>query len=228
MASYIIDLAALAVIVLLTVLKAKKGFVKSIVMAVGVVVAILLSVTLSGKAAPFVYDQLVEERVGTALEETLQSETVSGREAADRLCRNKLVCAGLSAAGMTQTDLEKKIDSALNDSSGAVAQTVSRRVVRPIVVRLLESLLLILLMIILLIAVRIISTAVNKLISVTPAGGANTFFGGVLGLLEGFVFALALFALLLLVLDLRPGFLGLTRSVAQHTLFYRYCYTLIL
>lgn len=226
--AYVIDLVMLAVIVLLVILKAKKGFVKSVVVAVGIVAAVLLSVTLSGRAAPFVYDHLVAERVDEAMEDTLKADSVSGKDAAQRLCRNQLVRAGLSAAGMTQEDLEQRITDTLENSSQTVVQTVSHKVVRPIVVRLLESLLLVLLLVILIIAVRIVATAVNKLISVTPAGGANTFFGGVLGLLEGFIFALALFALLLLVLDLHPGLFGLERSLAEKTLFYHYCYQQIL
>ena len=72
----VLDLIVIAIILIFCLISAKKGFVKTIVEAVGVVAAIILAFTFSSPLAATTYDKIIEPPILNAV----SSETTESSE----------------------------------------------------------------------------------------------------------------------------------------------------
>lgn len=220
----VIDAVALLIVFLFVYRKARQGFVKTAVATAGMIVAAVAAVLLSQQLAPFVYDHLVSPQIQRQVSEFVAGNC-SAEELTQGLFENRLLSAGFSSAGWTQETLTQKLNETILSSVESPAQTLIRQIVRPIAVELLQTVVFVLSLALLIFAVRFSVRAINKLISFTPVSGINTFFGGVLGALEGIVIVAAVFSVLVLLQTLYPGFLGLDQQILEQTVIYRIVYS---
>lgn len=222
--TYVIDTVALLIVFLFVYRKARQGFVKTVVATVGMIVAAVAAVLLSQYLAPFVYDRLISPHIQQQISEFVMGNC-SAEQLAQGLFKNRLFSAGFSTAGWTQETLTQKLNETVLSSVESSAQTLIPQILRPVAVELLQTVVFVFSLAFLIFALRFAARAINKLISITPASRLNTFFGGVLGALEGVVIVAALFSVLVLLQNLYPGFLGLDQQNLKQTFIYRIIYS---
>ncbi len=176
--NYIIDAVLLVIIVLCIIRSAKKGFVRSLVEAVGIVAALLLAVSCGNYAAQTIYENTVRPAVCSAIEESF---TDAGNNALEKI-------PSFIKQGLENT----QISTSLNETTSEAANRITDTVVRPIAYNLINSIATIIVFIILLIIVRFISSFINARFKGLIFGTANKLLGGCVGAVKGIALAIVL------------------------------------
>lgn len=214
--SWIIDIIALAIIVLCIIVSAKKGFVKTIVEFVGFIAAIIVAFTVSTPLAGTFYDKMIEPPLIDAVCEQAEDKSV---EAVDSTWGElpDFLTESTEKFGLSTELLSDSINENLSEGLASAVETTSENLIRPIFVKLAGLVIGIVLFLVLLIIVKILSTVINKLFSFSIVGKLNRSLGGVIGVLKGLVYALIFCAVISLIVSFSEnGFLIFnTESVAQ-------------
>lgn len=226
----ILDLAILGIIVLFGILAAKKGFAKTLIDFVGLILAIVLSVTLSSAAANVVYDKFIEPPITKQIAETIEETAHTGTadivssiwDKLPNVVRNLTENQGLGKAELEDTVNESMISS----TEGAIekiSQTATQKIVKPIVKPIISFVIGIILFIALTIAIKFLSTIVNKIFSIRLLGTLNKSLGFVIGLLKGAVIAVIVVIILSSSVYLSNGpILGISTETIDSTIIFKY------
>lgn len=207
----ILDLLVIAVIIIVAVIAAKKGFVRTLIEVVGFIAACVIVFTVSTPVAEFTYDKLIEPPMLSAVE-----------KAAEEQAENAVGTVVLAIPGIFSKGAEKlgltaeKLSVDASNGAVAAAQNVSQNVARPALTKIISVLLSVILMIILLFVVHFLARVLNKLFSFSVVGKLNRTLGGVIGAVKGVIIAFVICAVISTVmLFTTNGFLIFTPEAVE-------------
>lgn len=176
--NYLIDAVLLVIIVLCIIRSAKKGFVRSLVEAVGLVIALLLAVSCGNYAAQTIYDSSVRPAISSTIEKSFTDAT---NNALDQL-------PSFFKQGLDAADISIALDETASDAALRVTDTV----VKPIAYNLINSVATVIVFIVLAIVVRFIASFINTRFRGVIFGTANKLLGGCVGAVKGVAIAIVL------------------------------------
>lgn len=209
--TFILDLVVLAIIVLFIIISVKKGFVKTLVEFVGLLLAVYFSITLSGPLANFVYEKAVEPSVSAAITTAIENAEASAESTVKESVYNSL-----------PSFVSNKID--LSDFEigvgDAAANEICANVVKPLAISFFKAIFTLLLFIILNIAVKFLAKIINKIFSFKLLGTLNRVLGGVLGLVKGIIFAVIFVIVTEIIISLTGGFFIFTQAAVDSSVIF--------
>lgn len=219
--SMILDIAVAAIVLIFIFTSAKKGFVKTVVEAVGLVAAIILAFTLSTPIAEFTYDKMI----GPAIVNVLEKNTADTAEATSEQIIGILpeaIRESASGFGISLEEIAGNITSEVGNNTEAIIERVSEDAVKPIAVKIIGMALTVILFFLLSIVVNFLARVLNGLFSFSIVGKLNRTLGGVIGLVKGIVIA-AVFCTMItfIVTVLGNGFWIFTLENIQKTYIFK-------
>ena len=155
--SLIWDLALIAVILFVMIRSVGRGFVSSFIHLLGLAAACIVAALLSGKAAAWLYDGYLAERLQTAVSDTLRQKLQTFAELLDRI------------------DPTDTITGAAGDA------------LRTVMVALLTMVAFLVTFLVAMVIVRALAKLTRNVNRVPVVGGVNRVLGGVLGAAEAFL-----------------------------------------
>ena len=199
--SIFIDLILIAIILLVVLISAKQGFVRTVVGAVGFVAAVVIAFTVSKPLAQVTYDKFIEPPIVNSITETA-SGTVT--DTVDGLWDNlpSLITDNSESLGFSKDSIKGSLSESTGDNIKDTISNVSQTAIKPIFSELCSTIYAVILIIALLIIVRLLAKLLNKAFSFSVVGKLNTTLGGVLGLAKGLVIALIICEVIVLVISL--------------------------
>ena len=151
------DLALIAVILFVMIRSVGRGFVSSFIHLLGLAAACIVAALLSGKAAAWLYDGYLAERLQTAVSDTLRQKLQTFAELLDRI------------------DPTDTITGAAGDA------------LRTVMVALLTMVAFLVIFLVAMVIVRALAKLTRNVNRVPVVGGVNRVLGGVLGAAEAFL-----------------------------------------
>lgn len=191
----VLDLIMLAFFVLMVVSGYKKGFLKGIVQAVGMIASLIAAIWLSQSLAEILFTEVVRpyvlDSVGTAIQDT-GSATVTDALPAILAALPAFVLNPIVAQYGSQENMLNEIQKAVDSSSATLGESITDTVIAPIVTLLLQLLLCLLIFIICVIIVKILAKLLGGIRKIPLIGSVNAGLGAVVGAAEGIVLLLLL------------------------------------
>ena len=198
--SWILDIVAVGVVILMLILGVRRGFIKTAVRLIGIIAALVAAALISTPVAEWIYTTWIassarETVAAAAAEATVTaaqtvSEQVSAVIAAlPSLMQSGIGAMGLGSVGVTGAPL----------AAEKLTTLMMETVISPLCVSLLQAVLFLLIFLAVYILARILAKMMDKVFSSLPIiRQINALLGGALGVLEG----VAVVYLLTLVLRL--------------------------
>lgn len=155
--SLIWDLALAALILYVMIRSIGRGFVSSFIHLLGLAAACIVAALLSGKAAAWLYDGYLAERLQTAVSDTLRQKLATFVELLDRI------------------DPTDTISAAAGDA------------LRTVMVAFLTMVAFLIIFLLAMLIVRALAKLTRNVNRVPVVGGVNRVLGGVLGAAEAFL-----------------------------------------
>ena len=214
--SIILDAIVLGIIVLCIAIAARKGFVRTFVEVAGYIAAVLIALSFGTVISGAVYDNAVSPQLvkitGETAATTAQELVDKGFEALP-----DVISENADKFGISKDSILQKVTELDN---GNVSETVERALdatIRPIFVKVFGMLCTVLLFILLLFLVHLLAKLLNKLFSFSIVGKLNRTLGGIIGFVEGTIFALIFCMLVGFIASVSNGFLGITHEAVDST-----------
>ncbi len=200
--SILIDLIIVAIILIVTLISAKQGFVRTLISVVGFVAAVIIAFNVSGPLANTTYDKYIEP----ALVDTVsQSINDTANATADQIWQGlpPFLTNNAEKFNISKDSLDGLItkNGNVSDTVGNVSQTA----VKPILTEIIKTLYAVILIVVLLFAVKLLAKFLNKLFSFSLVGKLNTALGGVIGLIKGTVIAVIVCEIIILLISITPN-----------------------
>ncbi len=216
--SILIDVILLLIIGVAVYFSARRGFVRTVVEAVGFLAAVMVALTVCTPLATVTYDKMLEPTVlkiaakevntymGDILHEIPDLSDKSDEinefktqfdnsfdkiiKALPSFAENFIEKSGLEPEKVLE-NIEGTIenDTTVEENTQKIAKSISQNQIKPIVVEIISTIYSLLLMTLLLIVVKFLARALNKAFSFSVAGKLNLALGGACGLVKGLVFA---------------------------------------
>lgn len=185
----VIDIILVAIFALMVFLAAKKGFIKSLLDFVAVIMAFVLAFALSTPVAQAVYDGFVEEIILDAVTAQIDENDFDAVVAAEEVVEvfEELPDAVINLAASIGIDFDKitdEIDFDEIEPTDSVKRLV-RKIGEPLAVRIMSGVFFILLAVIFIIILKAAVIVISKVAKLPVIGQADTLLGGVLGALKG-------------------------------------------
>lgn len=196
----LIDLIIVGIILLITLISAKQGFVRTIVGAVGFIAAVVIAFTLSEPLANATYDRFIEPPIVNSVGDTA---TGSVNENVDKLWDSipSFITDNSAEFGFTKESIKDSLSGGTQESVKDAVAEVSQKAVKPVFCEILGTVYAVILVILLMIIVRLLARLLNKLFSFSIVGRLNTALGGVIGFVKGLVIALILCEIIVLIIS---------------------------
>jgi uncharacterized membrane protein required for colicin V production len=200
--SIILDVILLTVLVAFIFTAAKKGFMRSLLELIAVIVALVMAYQFSPVVAQAAYDNLVEESlietVQTQLDENLNIS--SSTEKAELVLESvpSFMTSFASSLGIELEEVKTKITSETFSSENLATELVVK-VAQPIVVAALTALFFLVLSAVLMFALKWVAGLLSKLFKIPLLGTVNKILGGVLGACKGVMVIIFISTLLKLI-----------------------------
>ena len=199
--SIILDLIVIAIIILMVLISAKRGFVRVAVEAVGFVAAIILSLSLSTTLADVTYQKAIEPAILSSVENATAETTSS---AADDAWNSlpELITKNADKFGISKDSITNDITEDIGNSATEIVTSISQNTIKPMAVGILKTLYSVILMLVLMIAVKFLARVINKLFSFSLVGKVNKALGGTFGAIKGIIIAWVFCAVISLLVSL--------------------------
>ena len=199
--SIILDLIVIAIIILMVLISAKRGFVRVAVEAVGFVAAIILSLSLSTTLADVTYQKAIEPAILSSVENATAETTSS---AADEAWNSlpELITKNADKFGISKDFITNDITEDIGNSATEIVTSISQNTIKPMAVGILKTLYSVILMLVLMIAVKFLARVINKLFSFSLVGKVNKALGGTFGAIKGIIIAWVFCAVISLLVSL--------------------------
>ena len=225
--SIIIDLILVAIVLLVVLISAKQGFVRTVVGAVGFVIAVVIAFTVSKPLAETTYDKFIEPPIVNSIGETT-SGTVA--DTVDSLWSKlpSIITDNSESFGFSKENIQGSLSEGTEDNIKDTISNVSQTAIKPIFVELTSTVYAVILIIVLLIIVKLLAKLLNKAFSFSVVGKLNTTLGGVLGLAKGLVIALIICEIIVLVISLtQNGIWILNNENISNTILFKFLTNII-
>ncbi len=188
---FILDIIFVLLVVLFAFISAKKGFVRTLLEAIGLVASMLLSVWLAGIISNFLLNSLIMPNLESLIASSLEG---AGNNVTQNLPAGVKTLLALSGVG------DDFVSSAL--STGAHSATlVICESITPFITNVVRTIAIICLFTVLSIVFKFSAKKANSLFNATMLSKVNIFLGAVLGSIKGFAFAVLFCVLVALALS---------------------------
>ena len=210
--NYLIDAVLLVIIVLCVIRSAKKGFVRSLIETIGLIVALVLAASCGNFIAQTVYDNTVRPTVSSAIEESFAD---AGNNALDQL-----------PSFIKNSIDNSQITLALDETASDAAMRITDTVVKPIAYNLINSLATVIIFIVLAIVVRFVASFINARFTGLIFGTANKLLGGCIGAVKGVAVAIVVCYVASFLISIMGNEIGfITSSDISNSYFARTIFT---
>ncbi len=189
--AYILDGAAILVVLLAVFIGYRRGFVRSLIQLVGLVAAVIVAAALSTGIASLIFDQFVSEGLTQTVASKIQTTDTAAAAQSVQQALEELpgpVYNALVQYVGTPEEIVSGIQGSLEGGAETVASTVVRLVIRPVAVALLRFLVFFILFILLMIVVGLVARLVNGFFKAPVLKQINGTLGAVIGLVQGILF----------------------------------------
>lgn len=186
--TYIVDIAIIALFVLIVVLAYKKGFLSTIIDTFAVAISAVLSSKLFEPVAEGVYNlfvrNLVETRFTRALDEVASTLSVADKVNAmiEGLPQSAVKLAELMGVNFNSLSLSMASGGGLSEE--ALIDLAVEKIGHPIMINVTEVVVFIILFIVLTIVLRFLATLFKKANDIPLLGKLNASLGGVIGVVK--------------------------------------------
>lgn len=198
--SILLDIIVLAIIIIMIVISARKGFVQTVVGVVGFFVAVLLAFTVAEPLANLTYDIFVENSMVSAAEESADDLTDDVWKSLPDYVKDNAETLGIS-----KSEVNKVIDENAQKGSETAVKKVSDALIKPAATKIIGGLLSFVLFIIFMVVIKFVAKFLNKLFSFSVIGKVNTILGGGVGLIKGSLYALIFVTVTALLASVNQG-----------------------
>ena len=216
-----LDIIVVAIVLIVMCCGARKGFAHAIVEFAGYAALLTFSLLISTGLSNITYRTLVEPRVCSTIESTIDEAGGENLSAAvDKIYDNlpSLVTNLSENQGITRESINEQLSTKMQSGASVAAQTVSNMLVKPIVTSIFTVVFLILVVIIGGFVIKWLAKIADKVFSVSFVGGINRFLGGLLGAVEGLIFAaIFVWVVSMIALMMSDGLFGITADVIDST-----------
>lgn len=203
--SAIIDLIIVGIVVLTTLIAAKRGFVRTLVEVVGFVLAAVLSVNLGSAAAGLAYDNVISPKLVAVAEDAADTTTNNMLDAAWEGLPDFIV-ENAEKFGISKEKINESVSQiGGEDRAAAIGQAIDASI-RPVFVRVIGMLCSALIFVVLSFVVKLLAKLLNGVFSFSIAGKLNRTLGGIIGLIEGSVFAVIFCIVVGMIVSFTGGF----------------------
>lgn len=176
----VLDLILALIVVVCILLAVKKGFVRSLIEVVGYILAIVIAFSVSGIAAEYIYDNVVDEAVVVTVYTAIEENSEKALEALPDYLTVLLEQVDFDIESLLKTD---------DADALSVAKQVSENILRPLVVGILRTIISVVAFLILMVVVKLLARVINSMFKGAVLGTANKVLGMVIGCVKGVVFA---------------------------------------
>ena len=187
----IIDLAIVLIVLISVIISAKRGFMRTLIEAVGFVAAFFIAFTISSPLADMTYDNMIGPSIVSKVTEASHdtSSTVSSKiwDYMPEIIKNNP-----STFGIEESKVKGKIESYTDIGAGDNAEKISENVTKPDIAKLISAIYSIVIIVVLIILSKLLAKLLNKLVSFSLVGKINTALGGALGAVKGIATAFLL------------------------------------
>lgn len=184
--SLIWDLALIALILFVVIRSVGRGFVSSFIHLLGLAASCIVAALLSGRAAAWVYDGFLAEKLQTAVSDALQQKLQTFVELLDRIDPTNTI---ITSAGDT---------------------------LRTVMVALLTMVAFLIIFLLAMVIVKALARLTRNVNRVPVVGGVNRLLGGVLGAAEAFLLCYLIgMAVTVLITFSENGWSWLNTAVVQ-------------
>jgi len=186
MVSLIFDLIALALIIIMVAVSAKKGFLSGVVSFIGWIVSAFVAKAFCTVVADYVYNGLIQDKIYNAVLSALENYTPSLSSSYSELFAS-LPESLQSILGSVDPEL---LNSAFSDplrTSETVALQLTQDVVGPVVMTMLIALSFIVIFLLCMLIVKLLAGLFKGVKKIPVIGPINTFLGGVIGAIEAVI-----------------------------------------
>ena len=219
--SLILDLIIVAIVAICVLISAKKGFVRTIVSAVGFVLAVFLAFSLSTPIASLISKEFVRPAIEEKTFSVLSGVAGNAFSETTEDIWNELpdfVVNAAASAGVTEDSLGQSIKESTATTAEGLATDLTDKIFLPIVENLVKTIVTFVLFLLLIILVSLLSKILNKLFSGAVFGKFNRTLGGILGAVKGSAFAVIFCLLVSMLVGLSEnGFLSITKDTIDST-----------
>lgn len=194
---YILDSAVVLIVLIFTWRAAKKGFVKTVVLFLGFLIAAFLAKTVSAPLSGNIYDSFAKEKISVFLEE--KTAEVSGNV----LEQTEKLTEGLPSIVKNAVDVfgaSKEVEETVIQSGETIASAVETQIVAPAVITLIQTVLFLILFSVFLFVIKRVGRMMGFINKIPLVGRVNVFLGGILGTLEGVIIVFLLVNVLYFVM----------------------------
>lgn len=195
----ILDIVAIVLLLIITVISAKKGFMMSLFNIVGYVVSAILSKTLSVPVSSYVYTNYFSEGILGKLNELIPSGSVQGE--ISEVINN--VIASLPEYVQSMISQFELTDLLVPAETGALTvEMIEQSYIAPIMLKIISVVAVVVLFIAISFVLRLVFSIINKLFVSKKHNiirKTNMFLGAVLGVIKGAVVSGVLCAVLSVV-----------------------------
>jgi len=202
----IIDIIAVAIIVITALISAKRGFVRTIIELVGFFLVLTLSTLAGNFVAEKIYTETIEKPIVDSVGETIEKSGVNNLKMASVWDSIPDVAKStLKAFDITEETLQKKYNDniVLSDNAKIDAQNSAKKIAgeifKPLFVKILSLFVSAIIFMILSFFVRLIASGSTKLINLTFAKKLNERLGLIFGIPKGFMYAFVFCVVLLII-----------------------------
>lgn len=178
--SVALDIMVICAILIAVLIGVNRGFVKTAVRFIGMIVSMFLASVLGGMAAEYIFNSFFRnsllERINASMGSLTGLESIAGalESFPDFILRT------LASTGITTQSLYDKISNSQGIAATVIVDTIS-----PVFIGFIKVLAIIVIFMILMIIVRALSNFFDGVSRLPVVGTINGVLGGVLGLLTG-------------------------------------------
>ncbi len=184
--SWILDIASVVVVGIFLTLGIHRGFIKTAIHLIGLVLALCVAGLASMPLAEWIYDSFLAEPLRAAVAEHAAEATVAAMQTVQEQITRviellpSVVKSAFELSGMTVTQSGAPL------AAEPLTQVVMDSVVRPMCLSMLQATLFLVLFLLLFVIIVLIGKGINKVFTTLPIiRQINSLLGGVLGAVEG-------------------------------------------
>lgn len=176
----------LAVVIVINCIKkgTKDGFAKTAVQTVGYICSAVAAIVISSIAAALIYATVIEPAIVSYLVESMQS-SVDAESIVSSVTSAVEELPAISNLLFDFSGVAKSLADSVSLDYTSIAENISESVMEPVLFPIIKTLIFAIVLIILFSIVSVIAKGSKAVNDVPVIGGANSFFGGVFGILNG-------------------------------------------
>ncbi len=219
----VLDLIVIAIIIITSLISAKKGFVRTIVEIVGFIAVILLANNVSPMLSQATYDKLIQPSIVDSIEK-IQIEDQIGESLGNKISEENIpkFVSILLGDNFKIEDFTASINENINNGVSEAVVEASQTVLKPLVTQILTLIYTLLIVVVAMIVVKFLAKFINKLFSFSLVGKVNKKLGAVLGAIKGIALAVIICSVITLAVSLTPNGIGfLNEATLESTIIFK-------